>query len=380
MGFPRSNGVGIRNYVGVMCTVGCSNDVVREIVQLNPRTKAITHNQGCAQTLPDLAHVEKVLINLGLNPNIHSILLVSLGCESVSLDKIADGIAKEKTVETITVQDSGMSDAVSKGSALLSRMVAESEKARMGKFDFSELKLALKCGGSDTSSGEVSNPIAGKVADKIVEANGTVIFGETTELIGAEHVLVRRAASDDIAKRLYAAVERMEKRAMSMGADMRGGQPTGGNIRGGITTIEEKSLGAISKTGTSKLVSVVDYGDRVENRGLVFMDTPGRDIEALTGFAAGGAQMLLFSTGRGAPQGFPIVPVVKISGNPETCNRLHEHIDVDVGAVFSGAEAMDSAAERVWNEIVQIASGKLTKAELLGYDQTMDIYVRGPVI
>ncbi|MCX8189181.1 MAG: UxaA family hydrolase, partial [Nitrososphaeria archaeon] len=168
--------------------------------------------------------------------------------------------------------------------------------------------------------------------------------------------------------------------AMSMGVDMRGGQPTGGNIKGGITTIEEKSLGAVCKTGSSKLVDVVSYGDVPSKKGLIFMDSPGREMEALTGFAAGGAQIILFTTGLGAPQGFPTVPVIKISGNPDVCIRLREYIDVDLSPVFYGQENLDDAAQRLFYEIIEVASFKPTKAEILGYEKFFNIYVKGPVI
>ncbi len=379
-GFPRRNGVGIRNYVAVISTVGCSGDVVQRITQLNPNAKPLVHHQGCAQTPPDVAHVEKVLVNLALNPNVHSVLLVSLGCESVSPQKVADLISKEKPVDIITVQEKGMSEAISRGSELVKRMIADSRKCRREGFDLSEFKLAIKCGASDTTSGIVSNPVAGDVADRLIGLGGTVIFGETTELIGAEHIITKRAFNENVAGRLYSAVEDLEKRAMSMGVDMRGGQPTRGNIEGGITTIEEKSLGAICKTGSTPLMDVIEYGERVQKRGLIFMDTPGRELEALTGFAAGGAQAILFTTGIGAPQGFPIVPVVKVSGNPGVCRRLSEHIDYDLSPVFYGRQDIDKAGRGLLEKILEVASGELTKAEIAGYESNFDIYVRGPVI
>lgn len=379
-GYARPNGVGVRNHVVVMSTVGCAGDAAERIARLNPKAKLLVHTQGCSQTPPDIALVEKVLVNLALNPNVHSVLLVSLGCESVSADRIADRISEAKRVEVVRVQERGLSDAVSRGSDLVRGMCEEAERARRETADLSEIKLAVKCGASDFTSGIVSNPVVGRVSDIVVGEGGTVIFGETTELIGAEHVLAKRAASEDVARRLLEAVEDVERRAISMGVDMRGGQPTAGNIRGGITTIEEKSLGAICKTGSSRLVDVVGYGDLVSSKGLVFMDSPGREIESLTGLAAGGAQVMLFTTGLGAPQGFPTVPVVKVSGNPETCNKLAEHIDVDLSPVLHGEEGVEGAARRVLGETLEVASGKATRAELLGYDKFLNIYVRGPVI
>jgi len=379
-GFVREEGVGVRNYVAVICTVGCAAHVVRKIVEANPRAKAIIHHQGCCHVPPEISHVEKVLINLALNPNVHSALFVSLGCEGVSAEKVADEVSKFKEAEVVRILDEGTSKAISKGSRIVEKMLVEAEKMKREEAALSELKLAIKCGGSDFTSGIVSNPVAGKVADLIIDNGGTVIFGETTEVIGAEHIVARRAASEEVAQKLYKAVESMEQRVIAMGVDMRKGQPTPGNIRGGITTIEEKSIGAVCKAGSSKLIDVVDYGDIVKERGLIFMDTPGRELEVLTGFAAGGAQITLFTTGLGVPQGYPIMPVVKISGNPETCKKLSEHIDVDLSKVFYGEESIEAAAKRVLNEILEVASSKKTKAELLGYEDTVEIYVRGPVI
>ncbi len=372
--------MGVRNYVAVICTVGCAAHVARKIVEVNPRAKAVIHHQGCCHVPPEISHVEKVLINLALNPNVHSVLFVSLGCEGVSAEKVADEVSKFKEAEVVRILDEGTSRAISRGSGIVGKMLEEAEKMKREDVDISELKLAIKCGGSDFTSGIVSNPVAGKVADLIVENGGAVIFGETTEVIGAEHIVAKRAVSKGVAQKLYKAVEDMERRVIAMGVDMRKGQPTPGNIRGGITTIEEKSIGAVCKAGSSKLVDVVDYGDLVKEKGLIFMDTPGRELEVLTGFAAGGAQITLFTTGLGVPQGYPIMPVVKISGNPDTCRRLSEHIDVDLSRVFYGEESIEEAAKRVLNEILEVASSKETKAERLGYEDTVEIYIRGPVI
>ena len=380
LGFFRENGVGVRNNVLVLCTVGCAADVARRIVEENPRAKLFAHHQGCCHLPPEIRRLERILANIALNPNIYSVLLVSLGCESVSADRIADEVSGVKEVEVVRILDLGVRAAVERGSEIVRRMLEEAGRARRGEADLSELRLAIKCGGSDFTSGIVSNPVAGRVADRVVAAGGTVIFGETTEIIGAEHILAKRAGSGEVSRRLYELVEGVERRVAELGVDMREGQPTPGNIRGGITTIEEKSLGAICKAGSSKLAAVVDYGERVDGRGLVFMDTPGREPEALTGFAAGGAQLILFTTGLGVPQGHPVAPVIKISGNPETCKKLAEHIDVDLSGVFYGEEGLDEAAERVLGKILEVASGGATKSELMGYEGAVEIHITGPVI
>jgi altronate dehydratase large subunit len=172
----------------------------------------------------------------------------------------------------------------------------------------------------------------------------------------------------------------MEERAKRMGVDMRGGQPTQGNIKGGLSTIEEKSLGAAVKTGSRKIDGVFTYGNRITSRGLFMVDSPGREPEVLTGLAATGAQVIVFTTGRGAPQGFPFAPVIKVTGNPKTAKSLKDHIDLDVSGILSGAETIDEAGREILNVVVSVASGSKTKAELLGYEHSMNIYVTGPVI
>jgi altronate dehydratase large subunit len=198
--------------------------------------------------------------------------------------------------------------------------------------------------------------------------------------MGAEHILVKRAVNQRVAKRVYEIVERMEAKAKALGVDMRGSQPTGGNIRGGLTSIEEKSLGAIVKGGSRPLQGVLEYGERPTGKGLYFMDSPGMEIVFLTGPAAGGVHALLFSTGLGAPQGFPLYPVIKVCGNERTGNHLAEHIDVDVSPVLRGEETLEEAGDRLFTELVQVVSGKKTKAETLGFDSTVDIYTLGSFI
>jgi altronate dehydratase large subunit len=214
----------------------------------------------------------------------------------------------------------------------------------------------------------------------IVEAGGISILGEVTEFIGAEHLLAQHARDEHVGQQILDIVQRMEDRAKSMGADIRGGQPTKGNIKGGLTTIEEKSLGAIAKAGNAPVQAVYEYGVAPQVKGLVVMDSPGREPELLTGLAAAGCNVIAFTTGRGAPQGFPFVPVIKITGNEITWNKLRDHMDINVSAVMEGEETLPEAGKRIFQEVLDVASGKLTKAEITGYVKAMDIYTVGPVI
>jgi len=382
-GYRRDDGkVGTRNYVGIISTVVCANEVTGKITSQLSGTALFTHQQGCCQTPLDIATVTRTLIGLGKNPNLASVLLVSLGCESVSVDEVAKGISEGgKRVEVVVIQESGgASKATALGTLLAQEMVGEASKLERSVCPASDLVLGLKCGSSDTTSGLSSNPALGIASDLLVEAGGTSVLGETTEFIGAEHLLASRAKNEEVGREIIALVHRMEERAKSVGVDMRGGQPTAGNIKGGLTSIEEKSLGAIAKSGHAAIEAVYEYAISPTVRGLVVMDSPGREPEILTGLVASGCNVIGFTTGRGAPQGFPFVPVIKITGNRLTWNRLPEHIDIDVSSIMEGTEPLLSAGKRIFNEVLEVASGKLTKAEISGYYKAMDIYTVGPVI
>ena len=381
LGYRRQDGsVGVRNYVGVLSTVSCANDVTWWISQKVKGCSPFLHGQGCCQTKPDLDIVTRTLVSLGKNPNLAGILVVSLGCEAVSADSIARGIAKSgKPVEMIVIQKlGGASAAVARGSEFAERMFSDASKLAKEEFAVSDLVLGVKCGASDTTSGLAANPAAGAACDLIIDNGGTCIFGETTEFIGAEHILVRRAATPRVKEQIMDIVERVEKRAIAMGFDMRGGQPTSGNIAGGLTTIEEKSLGAIIKGGTKPIQGVCEFGEGPAGKGLYIVDSPGREPEFLTAAAAAGAQVVVFTTGLGAPQGFPFVPVIKITGNPNTYSRMAEHMDmlVEIG----GKSRITAAGRSLYKEILAVASGKRSKAEKTNYGNFPNIFALGPVI
>ncbi len=382
-GYGRSDGsVGTRNYVGILSTVICANEVAENISRQVAGTTAFLHHQGCCQTPIDIERVNDVLVGLGRNPNLAAVLLVSLGCESTDVEKVAAGIAESgKRVEIVVIQEiGGAAKAAAQGILISQEMAVKASEQRRDLFPLSELVLGLKCGSSDTTSGLSSNPAVGVLSDLVVEAGGTSILGEVTEFIGAEHLLARHAKDNETGKKILDLVDRMEKRAVQMGFDIRGGQPTGGNIKGGLTTIEEKSLGAIAKAGNAPIQAVYEYGVKPGVKGLVVMDSPGREPEILTGLAAAGANVIAFTTGRGAPQGFPFVPVIKLTGNENTWKNLRDHMDVSVVSIMEGTETLAEAGKRLLSETIEVASGKRTKAEISGYTSSMDIYMVGPVI
>lgn len=383
MGYRRADGsVGTRNYVGILSGVVCVNEVVESIVRQVQGTARFTHHQGCCQTPLDIGLVNKALIGLGRNPNLHSVIIISLGCESTNLKGVIEGIrASGKRVEHLVVQETGGAvRTTAQGILLAQEMVREASLAKREPFPISKLVMGMKCGSSDTTSGLVPNPAIGMASDLLVASGGVSILGEVTEFIGAEHILAQHAANEKVAQGILNLVNRMEKRAMAVGEDIRGGQPTGGNIKGGLSTIEEKSLGAIAKAGTAPIQAVYEYGEHPTVKGLVVMDSPGREPEILTGLAAAGCNAIVFATGRGAPQGFPFVPVLKITGSRTAAEKMSDHIDMDLSAVIDGGDTIPDAGQRIFDELVRIGSGAMTKAEISGYNNSMDIYMRGPVI
>ena len=382
-GYRRPDGrVGTRNYVGILSTVVCANEVAERIAATVQGAAPFLHQQGCGQTPVDVSRVGETLVNLGKNPNLAAVLLVSLGCESVVVEDVAKAIAVSgKRVEQLVIQEEGgAARSVARGQLLAQEMVMEASTIPVALCPVSELRLGLKCGSSDTTQGLFANPAVGIASDLLIAAGGTSVLGEVTEFIGAEHILARHARNETVAAQILRLVQRMEARAKAMGCDMRGGQPTGGNIKGGLTTIEEKSLGAIAKAGTAAIEAVYEYGIPPRVSGLVVMDSPGREPEILTGLAAAGCTLIAFATGRGAPQGFPFVPVVKITGNKVTWEKLRDHMDSYVGTIMEGTETLPAAGNRLFAQLVEFASGRLTKAEICGYTRSMDIYVTGPVI
>lgn len=383
MGYRRADGrVGTRNYVGVLSTVVCANEVAQAIARQVKGAVAFSHQQGCCQTPPDLERVNNALIGLGSSPNLAAVLLVTLGCEGTNVAEVARSIAASgKPVLVIGIQDEGGAvKTTAKGVLAVQQMVVEASRIRREECSSKDIVLGLKCGSSDTTSGLSTNPALGVVVERLVGEGGTAIMGEVTEFIGAEHLLARQCRNEEVGAQLLGLVERMEQRVKATGVDMRGGQPTPGNIKGGLTTIEEKSLGAIAKAGRAVVQAVYEYGQRPATSGLVVMDSPGREPELLTGMAAAGANVIVFTTGRGAPQGFPFVPVIKVTGNETTWNRLQDHMDLSVHEVMDGDESLEQAGDRIYQKIEETASGVDTKAEVSGYSQAMDIYVTGPVI
>jgi altronate dehydratase large subunit len=382
LGYPRPDGrVGVRNHVLVVPTVICSAVVAERIAaSIGPVGAALPHLAGCGQLGPDMTLTHDTLAAYCGHPNVGAVIVVALGCEQVVAQRLADEARRQaKPAAVIAIQtEGGTVRATARGIAIAQEMAATLSRVERTACDVSSLVVSVKCGGSDYTSGLASNPAVGRVADRLVDRGGAVVLGEIAEIMGAEHVLAARAASADAATSLLRVVSRVEAEAMALGLDIRGTQPSPGNIRGGLTTIEEKSLGATHKAGErTRLEEVVAYAAPVTRRGLTVMDTPGLDVESVTGMVGGGAQVVLFTTGLGTPTGNPIAPVVKITGNPHTAETMADNIDVDVSGVVFAGEPLDAAADRVFDAMIGTCSGQPTSAERLGHRE-FAIHRRNP--
>lgn len=384
MGFQRPDGrVGARNLVGVIPSVTCANDAAQAIVTEVQGTVGYFHHQGCCQLPPDLDRVTATLTSLGQSPNLGAVLIVSLGCEGTDFEQMYKTIeASGKPVRIIGIQElGGVSNAIQKGIDLARELVMEISGQQRQPAPIDKAVMAIKCGASDTTSGMASNCVIGYIADRMVDLGATVIFGETTEFIGGEHLLARRAVTPEVGQKIFDIVNAMETRAKSLGCDMRKGQPTPGNIAGGLSSIEEKTLGAIVKSGTRPIQGVLDYPELVTTqKGLWIKDTPGREPEILTGMAATGAQFMMFSTGRGAPQGFPSMPVIKICGNPNTFERMKNDMDINAGLIITGDKTIEEVGEEAFQKMLRVLGGEMTKNEAIKYFTSIDIHCLGPVI
>jgi altronate dehydratase large subunit len=299
-------------------------------------------------------------------------VIVGLGCETIRAQDIADEIRKRcpyKPVHLVVIQDEGGSlKATAAGASAAREMVMEASHMEREEIDVSELILGTECGGSDACSGISGNPALGVASDLLIDAGGTVILAETTEIIGAEHIIAARAVNKQVSTKCFDAVNRYESLAKNMNVDMRGGQPTPGNIEGGLSSIEEKSLGCIYKAGSRPLQDVIGYAEPIEGKGLIWMDTPGQDIEQITGMVAGGCQLIVFTTGRGTCCGSPIAPTIKVSTTTPLFEKMNDNIDLDAGPIVTGAATVTQIGQIIFDEMIKVASGRLTKAEILGFN------------
>ena len=373
LGYRRSDGrVGVRNKIFILPASVCASDTTRIIASQIEGAVTFNNQNGCSQVAGDQQLTMDVMAGMAANPNVYGIIVVSLGCENCQMDLVVDAIRERtnKPMETFIIQENGGTITTIERAVRAGRKMAqEASKLQREEFPISELIVGTECGGSDPTSGLASNVLIGELSDRLVALGSTSILSETTEFIGAEHILAARAKTPEIKERIYEIVHRYEKALQLVGEEVRDGNPSPGNIAGGITTLEEKSLGCIHKGGHTEVTAVYDYGKQVEEKGLVVMDTPGNDPSSVAGMVAGGAQVIVFSTGRGTPTGNPISPVIKITGNKITFANMSDNIDIDASPVIYGPQTLKELGEEFLQEVIEVANGKQTKAETLGYTE-----------
>lgn len=372
-GYKRPDGkVGVRNHVLILPASVCASDTAR-IVASNVQGAITFNNQlGCSQVASDQQFTMDVLAGYAANPNVYATVIISLGCENCQMNLVVDAI-KQRTnkpmAQFIIQENGGTITTIERATRAARKFVEEASLLKREEFPISELIIGTECGGSDPTSGLASNVYIGEMSDRMVDFGGTSILSETTELIGGEHILARRAKTPEVKARLLEIVHRYEKALQLVGEEVREGNPSPGNKAGGLTTLEEKSLGCIHKAGHREITEIYDYGKNVDKKGLVVMDTPGNDPSSVAGMVAGGAQIIVFSTGRGTPTGNPISPVIKITGNKITYANMIDNIDIDASPLIYGEKTLAELGDVLMQEVQDVANGKKTKAESLGYTE-----------
>jgi len=378
-GFQRPDGsVGIRNYVAVIPTVACANGVVGMIARAVPGVVPLMHGHGCGRALEIGMHT-RTLAGLGRNSNVAAVLVVGLGCETIKAEALVAEIAPSgKPVEHLVIQDEGGSrKSALKGIEIVRRMQDAANRQTRSTCPLENLTIALECGGSDAFSGVTANPAVGLVSDWLVDQGGTAILSETTEMIGTSHILKRRAASDEVATRIETIIQAAEKRTDDILGPLASLVIAPGNMDGGMSSIREKALGCICKAGSRPINEVIDYGATAASKGLVIMDGPGYDIESLAGLAATGAQLIIFTTGRGNPSGFPLVPVIKVASTTKLFERMEDDIDINAGVVLEGRD-LAAVADDIIGLSRQIMEGRQSKAELNNQEGILCLYALTP--
>jgi altronate dehydratase large subunit len=370
-GYRRPDGkVGIRNHVLILPTVGCAAETCRIISGLVNGTVSLINQNGCGEVEGNRKLTQTVLAGLAANPNVYGTILVGLGCELNPVDQMAAIITGKtnKPLHKLVIQEEGGTvNTICRGTKIAQQLVADATCCSTEDVPISEIMLGMECGGSDATSGLAANPILGHVSDRVIDLGGTAVFSETPEIIGAEHILAGRCESPEMGQKLLKLCAELEADLARVNEDLRSGQPSPGNTAGGITTLEEKSLGCIHKGGTRPISEVVDYGKMPGRKGLIYMDTPGYDLLSVTAKVAAGCQIIVFTTGRGNPIGNPIAPVLKVTANQETFARMNDNMDMNLSAVLRGEKTIEEMGGQVLEEILRVANGKKTKAEIHGF-------------
>jgi len=394
LGYQREDGrAGTRNYIAVVAASNCAAHAVEQIAKsfenetLPPNVDGVVafpHGEGCGMTQgPDKVQLQRTLAGVLDHPNVSSALIIGLGCEVNQIDHYlgprADGAPpRPERLVGLTVQGSGGTrGTVEAARREIRKLLDQATAETRVEIPASKIVLGLNCGGSDSFSGITANPALGVCSDMLAAIGATSVLAETTEIFGAEHLLVRRARNRAVAERLLSFVEGYKRYLRQFGGSF-DDNPSPGNKEGGLTNIIEKSLGAVAKAGTSTMMDAVDYAERIQAPGFVFMNTPGYDPPSLTGLAAGGCNLIVFTTGRGSAIGFPSVPVIKVSSNSVTYNRMRDNMDINAGTIADGNRTVEEVGREIFDTVLRVASGEVTCAEQMGHKEFVPWRI-GPV-
>lgn len=371
MGYRRSDGrVGIRNHVLILPACACGSESSRIVASQVRGAVNIVFNTGCSDVAANTEMSQKVLIGFACNPNVYGVVIIGLGCETVPHKALQEKIQAmtDKPVVSFGIQEEGGTlKTIEKAVRAARDMAAEAALMQKEECDISELLLGIECGGSDATSGMASNPAVGELSDLLVGMGASTIMSESIEWIGGEHLVAKRAATPEIHNQIIKVCEDYEKHLKAAGQDCRAGQPTPGNKAGGLSTLDEKSLGCIRKGGTRPIVEVLEQAERPTKHGAIVMDTAGYDISSVTSMVAGGCACVIFTTGRGTPTGNAIVPVLKVTANKRTYQHMEDNMDVDLSGIMDGTATIQESGKMLLEEIGQVCNGKMTKAEAYGF-------------
>lgn len=370
-GYKRQEGrAGIRNHVLILPTCACGSESARIVASQVRGAVNIVFNTGCSDVAANTAMSQKVLTGFACNPNVFGVVIVGLGCETVGHAQLREKIRKMtgKPVASFGIQEEGGTlRTIEKAVRAARDMAAEAAMQHKELCDMSNLLLGIECGGSDATSGIASNPAVGELSDLLVDLGASTIMSESIEWIGAEHVVARRAATPELHNKIIEICRDYEEHLKAAGQDCRAGQPTPGNKAGGLSTLDEKSLGCIRKGGTRPIVEVLEQAERPTKHGAIVMDTAGYDISSVTSMVAGGCNAVIFTTGRGTPTGNAIVPVLKVTANARTYQLMDDNMDVDLSGIVKGTTTYRESGRELLAVIGDVCNGKMTKAEIYGF-------------
>ena len=370
-GYKRKDGrAGIRNHILLLPTCACASESCRIAASQVKGAVNIIFNTGCSDVAANTELSQRILTGFACNSNVYGVVIIGLGCETVPHQKLREKIQSmtSKPVVSFGIQEEcGTLRTIEKAVRAARDMAAQAAMQQKELCDISELLLGIECGGSDATSGIAANPAVGNLSDRLVDLGASTIMSESIEWIGGEHILAKRATTPAIHNSIIEICQHYEEHLRNAGQDCRAGQPTPGNKAGGLSTLDEKSLGCIRKGGTRPIVEVLEQAQRPSQHGAIVMDTAGYDISSVTAMVAAGCNAVIFTTGRGTPTGNAIVPVLKVTANAKTFQMMDDNIDIDLSSIIRGEKTYHECGEELLHSIIEICNGKMTKAEVYGF-------------